>query len=533
MDNLKPGSCLHHGEKHEEMHRTWSRRHFLSALGSMAGGTVMVGNLPVRAAGAPSLLSMLSQMDSERILVLVQLEGGNDGLNTLVPVNNDIYYRMRPQISVPAPSTHYLNDELGFHPQMEALTPLWNEGDMHIIQGVGYPEQDLSHFRSTDIWLTASDTREYLNTGWVGRSSAVFRDQIGALPEYPLAVQLGWGSPLLLKGDSRSGGMSITNPDLFRRLAESGRFYDEKAVADAPFGKEIEFMRTVANDSFRYAEAIQQASEKGQNQVAYPDDNEFAQNLSIVAQLISGNLGARIYHVVLQGFDTHADQADWHGTLLRYFSEGVAAFQQDMEKSGRQEDVLVMTFSEFGRRVEQNGSFGTDHGSAAPLFLFGKGIEGGMTGQMPDLAAVDEDGNLPFQYNFRQVYATMLTEWFGFSNDITSNLLGDSFETLEVISRPQATYVTENREHELRVTAFPNPFTDIATIQYDVTSPGILSVEVYDVAGRRIKTLFRGHRNRGRYEDRLEAEGLPGGVYFCRIQTESGEAHTQKLVLVR
>ena len=515
------------------MHRTWSRRHFLNALGAMAGGTVLVGNTPVMASGSPSLLSMLANMDSNRILVLVQLDGGNDGLNTLVPVHNDIYYRSRPNISIPAHTTHYLNDEMGFHPQMEAMTPLWNEGEMHIIHGVGYPEQDLSHFRSTDIWLTASGPQEYLNTGWIGRSNGVMIDQMGGLPAYPLAVQLGWGSPLLLNGGGRSGGMSITNPDLFRRLADSGKLYNEDDVPDTAYGREIEFLRTVANDSFRYAEAIQRASEEGKNRVPYPEDNEFAFNLGIIAQLITGNLGARIYHVVLDGFDTHADQPEWHGTLLRYLSEGVAAFQEDMTQSGRQEDVLVMTFSEFGRRVEQNGSMGTDHGSAAPMFLFGDGIKGGMTGEIPGLDVVDEDGNLPYEYNFRQVYATVLMDWLGFSSETTAEILGGSFQTLDFINRPQSTSIEKMADHGLMIDAYPNPFSNQITITYEVLTAGRVVIDVFDVSGRQIRTLFNGYKTQGKYEAILEGLQLPSGVYFCRVQVEGFPLRTKKIVRMR
>ena len=528
----RKGSSLHDGAAHINDHQCWSRRDFLAAIGATAGSALMMGTTPIRPMAGPIYRELMG-MDSERVLVLIQLDGGNDGLNTVIPFDNDIYRQVRPNVAIPRSQVLQLNNELGFHPSMDALMSMYNEGQMAILQGVGYPEQDLSHFRSTDIWMSASEADTYLNTGWIGRSMQVQAGDIASLP-YPLAVQLGWGSPLLLKGDNRSVGMAVTNTDMFNRLADSGKVYDESAVNTTAAGSEISFVRSVANDAFRYAGAIQAAANQGQNAVQYPD-NFLAENLAIVARLIKGNLGARIYHVILDGFDTHADQPDWHATLLMYLAQSVAAFQQDIAASGWQDRVLTMTFSEFGRRVEENGSRGTDHGTAAPLFLFGPTVRGGFYGDHPDLATLDTYGNLHTNFNFRNVYSTVLQDWFGFSPSAAAGVIGASYASLGFVASPISTS-TDQPLPEASFTLhanYPNPFAQQTNIVFTLPKTTSLRINVFDTQGRLVQRVFDGVKTPGRHELSFTAANLPSGRYFCRIDTEDGNAQSIAMTLLR
>ena len=531
-DSSLNGSKLEHGDAHQAAHDQWTRRSFMGSLGLAAGGAMMLGGTPVQAFQPSPLMAHLQQEQSDRVLVLIQLFGGNDGLNTLIPYEDSEYYRVRPNLSIPQHSTIPFGNSQGFHSSLASIAPMFEEGRMGILQSVGYPEPDLSHFRSTDIWLTGSKTEDYLNSGWVGRSmETVFKhsDEL----TYPLAVQLGFASPLLLRGDQRGTGMSINNPAQFRRLAGSGKLYDPENVPDSPLGAELAFTRSVANDAFRYAGAIQEAASVGNNSVNYPQGMSLGANLSIVARLIKGNLGAKIYHVVLNGFDTHANQFDFHAYLLQLLAESVDAFTRDLETTGHNQKVLIMTFSEFGRRVEENGSLGTDHGTSAPLFLFGPGVAGGVYGTTPSLTDLDNFGNLRHQFNFRNVYHTVLQDWFGFSPGRTAGVIGEEYQSLGFISNPIVTSTPPQEPPRSFALAqnYPNPFRDQTTITYDLNQPGPVMLRVYDLQGRMVRELVQGTQPAGSHTVTFAADRLPAGTYVYRLTAGSSQ-ETRKMVVL-
>ncbi len=530
------GSCLEHGEAHAQDHARWSRRDFLSGMGlAAAGGALVLGGTPVRAFGQTPLLAHLRRLETDRVLVLIQLNGGNDGLNTVVPKTNDLYYNARPQLAIAAGETIALNDEMGLHPSFNALTPVYGEGQMAVLQNVGYPTPNLSHFASTDVWLSASP-EEMPNTGWLGRYlGQEFPDFEEDPPDYPLAVQMGGLSSMLFQGDGANLGMSLASPELFERIAEEGIIYDVSNLPTTTYGAEMAFVRGVANDSFQYAGAIQTASQTGQNRVEYPGGNPLSGNLSIVAQLIKGQLGARIYHVSIGGFDTHANQNGQHSNLLRNLSEAVKAFLDDLAADGWSDDVLVMTFSEFGRRVNQNGSGGTDHGTAAPLFLFGGGVEGGLYGKAPDLVDLDQTGNLKFDIDFRAVYATVLQDWFGLAEQTVAQVLGGAFGVLGFVSDPATPTANESEPVPQTFTLhqnYPNPFNPSTTITYTLNRAERVTLRVYDAQGRLVQTLVDGTQPAGPHALSFDAGHLPSGAYFYRLQTAEG-MRTRQMVLVR
>ncbi|MCH8959749.1 MAG: DUF1501 domain-containing protein [Bacteroidetes bacterium] len=528
------GSRLEHGEAHTEDHLLWSRRTFLSTMGLAGMGSVfMLGHSPVKAFGLTPLLAPLGGLETDRVLVLIQLDGGNDGLNTIVPITNDIYYRSRPTLAIPANQTIRLSDTLGMHPSMADVEALYGDGQMAIVQNVGYDNPDQSHFRSMDIWMSGSDAEDYDATGWAGRALEAMTPDFGQNPpQQPLGVQLG-GSSMLFQGRMNDVGMTLSNPEVFERLAETGQFYNVANLPATTYGDEMLYIRQISNSAFRYAGALQQAAQAGQNRVEYPE-GFLAENLSSVARLIKGQLGTRIYVVSLFGFDTHAEQVPSHPMLLQELTASVKAFIQDLEADNQMEDVLVMTFSEFGRTIWENGSGGTDHSTSAPLFLFGPGAKGGLYGAPPDLQNINEVGDPVYDIDFRSVYATVLQDWFGIDSATVSAVLGRSFSTLPFINAPTntATEAAPIPEAFALHQNYPNPFNPQTTIPYTLLQSESVRIRVYDVRGRLLSTLVDQVQPAGQHAVTFEANRLPSGVYFYRLETPAG-VQTKEMTLVR
>jgi uncharacterized protein (DUF1501 family) len=532
---LRFGSCLAHGPAHAADHARWSRRAFLQRLGVATGGLFFLGQTPVRAYGHSSWLDRLRALETSRVLVLVQLGGGNDGLNTVVPVENDLYYNARPTLSIAKNATLDLTDELGLHPSMAPLMDRYQRGHMAILQNVGYAAPDLSHFRSTDIWVSGSDAATVESTGWTGRYlHETYPTFAESPPDYPLAVQLGGGAPMLLQGPSASMGMSILSTELFERLASTGLLYETANVPATVYGSEMQFVRDIANDTFQYAGAVQEAAARGPNSVAYPANNALARDLAVVAQLIKGRLGARIYAVSLGGFDTHANQANTHSALLGSLAAAIQAFLDDLAASNMGQEVLVMTFSEFGRRVQQNGTEGTDHGTAAPLFLLGEGLNGGLYGTAPDLANLDNTGNLAFETDFRAIYYTLLQDWFGMDPQQATETLGASFAPLPFVAAPTGVgseppaVPASFRLHP----NYPNPFNPETILSYQLHRTLHVRLEVFDAQGRLVQTLVDEPQVAGLHAEPFYAGPLPSGPYFYRLTTPDG-TQTRQMMLVK
>ncbi len=525
--------ALKHGEAHDKDHSAWSRRDFLVHSGLVAlGGTVMLNGTSVRALGGSSLLEHLAQLETDRVLVLIQLSGGNDGLNTVVPKTNDVYYASRPTISIPGSQTIFLDDEYGLHPSMTPIEPSWGEGNMAVVHSVGYPAPDLSHFRSTDIWVTASDSETYLNTGWAGRYlDTQFPDFNTDPPSAPPAVQIGTSSPLLFQGPDANLGMTLLDVELFLEIAAGGTPFDPDDVPETAYGNEMTFVRTVANDAFRYLDAIQAATDAASNTATYPAGN-MPDALAACARLIKGRLDSRIYLVSLGGFDTHANQTGDHDSLLQTLTEAVTAFYEDLGQTGDKERVLTMTFSEFGRRIAQNGSNGTDHGTAAPVFVFGDGVDGGLYGNGPDLENTDADGNLVHSTDFRSLYATALQDWFGLNQSIVNDVLGGSFETLPLVTNPVATEPDGTPLTFGLHQNYPNPFNPATRITFTLAQAGAVRLQVYDIRGRLISTLLDDTRPAGHHSVAFNAGQFPSGVYVYRLEASEG-VRTKRMSLVR
>ncbi|GMV91181.1 MAG: hypothetical protein AMXMBFR82_09590 [Candidatus Hydrogenedentota bacterium] len=361
----------------------------------------------------------------DRILVVVQLGGGNDGLNTVVPQSNDTYYRMRPQIGLKKEKILRLNDDLALNARLADLMHLYDQGNVALIQGVGYPNPDRSHFRSMEIWHTASDSDTFYGTGWIGRyfdncCSGSARPQAG--------VAIGGERPQAFDGEK---GFGVAFDDPRQYGWEPGKGTDTKENferlngGDAGRNSTLDFLRHTTSNAIMSSQEVHAAAE----QAGLKGGGRGADPLQTVAAMIRGGLATRIYYVSTSGFDTHANQVATHDNLLGRFSESVRKFQETLQADGTADRVTTMVFSEFGRRVKQNASGGTDHGTAAPMFLIGNRVNAGIHGNLPDLDDLDQ-GDLKYGIDFRSVYASVLRDWFAVDPE---PILTQQFDSLPLI----------------------------------------------------------------------------------------------------
>ncbi len=472
-------------------------------------------------------------IDTDHVLVIIQLSGGNDGLNMVIPVSNySGYYNARYNIAIPEAKILKLNGyaQTGLHPKMTGMQTLFNDNKLNIVQAVGYPDPNFSHFRAMDIWMSGSDADKNITTGWTGRylASEYPNYPVGypndTMPD-PLAIQIGRVSSLALQGPNINMGMTITDPTSFYNLLNG----IEDPVPNTPAGHELAYIRKIAELTDKYAVRIKEAAGLVTQQTAYPD-NDLAAQLKIVARLIGGGLKTRIYMVGMDQFDTHSNQTEQtdttignHANLLSDLSAAVKAFMDDCKYLAIEERVIGMTFSEFGRRIKSNGSMGTDHGAAAPMLLFGKNVMPGVTGNNPSMpAGANVNDNIPFQYDFRSVYASVLEKWFCVTPADLETILFKNFQSLPIINDASCTgKPTDPNQNagDTLISMYPNPFTesDTVTIRF-TTKGGHTLIQIIDALGRVVRTPVDGNYTLGNYTITFDNRGLPSGAYYARLQ---------------
>lgn len=398
----------------------------MTTVGAIAAGAVGP-NLLVKSALANSLAASTSS-STDRVLVVIQLAGGNDGLNTIVPYGSNLYYGDRPNIGVEADKVLHLDGMVGFNPNLTAVKGLYDQGKVAVVQGVGYPNPDLSHFRSTQIW-ESGDPTGLSKTGWLGR----WLDATITSTSSPFtAVALGPTVPMTLLS-TRVPVTSIESVNRFKFLVSQDnsnlilkayeKMYGPSKETLPPY---IGLVRQAGVNAEQGVQDLHGISINYKSSVQYPN-TPFARDLQLVAQMISSNLGTRIFHVTLGGFDDHVAEVLTHANLMKQLGDGVAAFYQDLQALGKADQITMMTFSEFGRRVKENAGRGTDHGTAAPVFVIGGNVKGGLYGTDPILSDLDSDGNLKYGIDFRSVYGTLVDGWLGGSS---AKVLGGSFDRL-------------------------------------------------------------------------------------------------------
>lgn len=519
------------------------RRDFIK-MTAAASAALSLNGLPISAFGEGDFLGKLAKnrASNGNIMVFIQLSGGNDGLNTIIPL--DRYSELsnaRPNIMMPQASVLGLNGSAttGLHPAMTGLRDLYNSNKVNLVQGVGYPNPNFSHFRSTDIWSTASDSNVYQETGWLGRT--IDNQFPGAPQAYPdpnfldpLAIQIGSSVGPILTGVNGINGLALSSISSFYNIVNG----TVDPAPNTPAGHELTFIRFITQQTQTYSQVIQNAANQGTNLATYPT-SRLADQLKIIANLISGGLQTPIYLVKLGGFDTHDNQVDAnvtqgrHADLLADLSDSINAFQTDLQMLGKDDIVAGCTFSEFGRRIKSNASLGSDHGSGAPMIFFGKKVNPTIIGNSPVLPAnATSNDNIPMQHDFRQVYSSILQDWLGMSQSDTQSVLNNvNYPTLPIF---QSSVGTEpipgapNTSFGLEPN-YPNPFIHYTNVSFN-TAGGAVQVNLYDQMGRKIRVLYENIVPAGNFNFTVDRGNLRAGIYYCEL-IYGNKKDTQKLVV--
>lgn len=500
-----------------------NRRNFLKQASAFSL-PAMLGGFQAAAFPSPLLASLVEE--SNKVLVLIDLNGGNDGLNTFVPL--DAYenlHRARPGLVLPENVLLPMRDTMGMHPQMGGVRKLYEEGKMTLVQGVAYPNQNRSHFRSADIWNTAVDADQYATTGWLGR----YLDD--SFPNYPdnypngehqdpFAITMGRSISNTCQGIHANFSMAIIDPNNIGGLSTG----IEASLPNDAYGRELDFLVETFKKTNAYAERVEQAAGKGNSRVSYPGTN-LAQQLKTVARLISGGLHTRVYVLKLGGFDTHAEQVQdgspatgRHAKLLNTFANAIQAFQTDLQLLGLEDRVLSMTFSEFGRKIKANAGRGTDHGTAAPMMLFGSCLNAGVIGHNPEIAGyVDSNEGVAMQHDFRSVYGSVLMDWFGVEEPKVKALLTPEFQHIPLLGSCEAIAPGAG----LAAKVYPNPFVGEVTLAFTLFERGTVGVQVFDVMGKVVRAYPSTEFGTGTHEVPLSMDGLSAGSYFARVHMGS------------
>lgn len=435
-----------------------TRREFLrtSVLGGALSWTVptfLANTFSVLQSEAAGKATQAATGHDSTILVVLQMAGGNDGLNTVVPHTNDYYHRARPKIGLSEKQILTLNDEVGLNSSLAGLKELYDAGQLSVIQGVGYPNPNRSHFRSTEIWQTASDSDRNEKYGWLGR----YFDNTCDGCDPTVAVNIGRQMPQAFDA-KRPTGVSLDSPQNYRFISPEKGKAGEMTSAEDSFrklnqpeeemtensgatigaihgpsrhnGSVLDFLERTALDAQVSSERIRAIASRSENNATYPQ-SLLGNALKLVGKLIGGGLPTRIFYVSQGGYDTHTNQIGAHDRLLKDLGDSVKAFVQDMKGQGNMSRVMLMTFSEFGRRVSENASSGTDHGAAAPMFVVGEKIKTGLLGKYPSLAPGDLfQGDLKYTVDFRSVYSAVLENWLRTKSE---PILGKKFEPLQIV----------------------------------------------------------------------------------------------------
>jgi len=521
------------------------RRQFLRNLtvaGSLA--PLMLHGYSVQAFQEHPISDLLIHSEcDDRVLVLVQLNGGNDGLNTVIPIDQyGLYKSARGSIAIPEESILKISDATGLHPQMQGMQSLFKDGKLRVLQDVGYPIPNFSHFRSTDIWLTGSDTEEYINTGWLGRYlDTRFPNYPDVYPNPemsdPLAIQIGSVLSLGFEGPNANMAMAFTDPNSYYNIVDGTGNQANTTRADI----ELAYIRKIGEQLQKFANPVKNAASKAKNlSKLYPAirTNPLADQLKIVAQLIAGGLKSKVYMVSLTGFDTHANQLQGgngtpvpHGTLLQQVSIAIQAFMDDCSLLGIEDRVLGMTFSEFGRRIKVNSSSGTDHGAAGPVFLFGSSVESGIHGHNPIIPQdPGPDDNIPMQTDFRSLYASILKQWFCVPpSELKKITIHDFAYDIPIVKNGVSNIAELGIQDESFVTISPSPVNSQAIIAWNASFP-ISRITLYNNIGSYIGTLadsFTYHQT----EISIRVDHLPKGYYIVQLSSIHGNILSKSLII--
>jgi len=475
-----------------------------------------------------SAIDVLSSYNPDRKLVLIQLDGGNDGLNMLIPISEyDNLANARRNILVDKAQILKLTEETGLNPAMPELTNLYKEGKVQFIQGVGYPSPNLSHFRSKDILNSASDSKTIISTGWAGR---MFNNQYPEYPNgypnekhpHPIALTFGSTSSSVCQGDLANYSAVLANlSSTYTNSSPNGTY------PETPFGNELKFVNTMMEQTESYLSVIKTAAAKASNlSTLYPTSgqNSLADKLKLVARLIAGGLQTQIYVVSLGGWDLHssavtsetAKLTGQHPNLLSKLSKAIAAFEDDLKLMNKTDEVMGFVSTEFGRRIKSNDSLGTDHGTTWPAIVFGSKVNPGIIGNNPTIPAiVTKSDNLPLQNDFRSIYTGFYKQWFGLDDLETTQLLGKSFPEIQVIAKSTAASPIATSGESMKL--WPNPVENQAQVSF-ISEGDLTQIQIYSMNGQLVENHLRQRFPKGNQEIQLRLGHLSAGTYQMVLQ---------------
>ncbi|MGC6433825.1 MAG: DUF1501 domain-containing protein [Crocinitomicaceae bacterium] len=470
----------------------------------------------------------------DRVLVVIRLGGGNDGLNTVIPLDGyDTLVNHRSNVILPESSLIKLNDDIAFHPSMNGMGNLFNEGKLAIIQNVGYPNQNRSHFRSTDIWDTGI-LDPNTTSGWLGRN---FDQQYPNFPndypsnDYPDPFAIAMGSQVSATCQGLMGNFShtVSNPNDTFNLSQS------TVVDDGTYyGSHLDYLSTIIAQTNEYGSRVYSATNSGSSlSTKYDENNSLATQLKYVAQMISGGLKTKVYVLHIDGFDTHDGQVittdatqGTHTDLLKKLSDAIEAFQDDLKLLGLEEKVAGMTYSEFGRQIASNASYGTDHGDAAPMFLFGSCIGQSVVGSNPQINdQLQKQEGVAMDIDFRDVYATILKNWFNVDTNEIQSLFEHQVTFYGMLGACNVG-IDELAQEEDNLLLYPNPVSSTSTLKI-TTQNGPVRIEVINMAGAVIKVVFEGNLTAKEHHIPLDFSEIKAGSYFVNVIERDKNQHVR------
>lgn len=547
------------------------RRSFLRKLGIGAAAPLLLNNIPVNALANSNALARLAASvpeDNDRVLVLIQLHGGNDGLNMIIPANQyQEYNRIRPNIAISdSGANKYIDldsglaDKTGLHPEMTGIKSLYENNQAAIIQGVAYENMNQSHFRSRDIWFMGGDSDQYSSSGWMGRYldhlyPGYPQDYPSATMPDPLGLEIGNSVSLAFhRAEGIPTAISVQNPDQFYNLINNVGGLPPESVEDTYYGKELQWIMDIEEKSNEYAgrlREVYEAGEKKASAIVYPETypkavqtgrfskNSLGAQLKVVSRLIAGGSKTKIYMVRLGGFDTHANQVrddathlGPHAVLMYYLSASIKAFMDDLKAQNLDDRVMGATFSEFGRRAASNGSYGTDHGTASPMIVFGKSVQAGVYGANPDLSDLYR-GNIKQQHDYRQVFTALLKDWMRASDEAIEKSQFQDYvaDRVPFVEGALGLNDTIKSSRATLASPYPNPVVNHVTYSYSLNRAMEVHISLYASNGMKIKDIKKSdYQLPGNYQLVDDLSNLPKGVYILKLSGSGGFERAKQVI---
>lgn len=525
-----------------------NRRRFIKTTAAVGVGLELAPKL-LKGFDEPELLTQDEFLESDNVLIILELFGGNDGLNTIIPANDDEYYKIRPNIGIPKEEAIkvndiYMNKALIQDVDNGGMKRMFEDGRLAIVEGIGYDQPNLSHFRSEDIWLSGinpkSNHKEKLLEGWLGRYFAMkLPNYPMQIPEHPISISIDGAISLMFKSSKGDMGVALTDPDEFYKLGVGLTPKENLLDGKTYFESEYNFIYTIARQSEIYSQAVKIAYDNGIKKINgnLYSNTTLSQKFKMISALIAGGLKTKVYFVKLSNFDSHAQQMNTaytgqHYLLLNETSKAISGFMQDALENGYSERITGMTISEFGRRAYDNGSRGTDHGAASMQFVWGndKFVNGGYWNNRPNLVDLDANGNIKYQTDYRVIFTEILEKRLGATPEDVVKVFGESFLPLNILEKRVNSVTERNFLGKNGIIISPNPNTGNGNIKFELKHNAFVDISIFNLTGRIHNTIQRSHLSEGLYKIPFNVE--ESGTFIVAI-TAGNSRYSEKFTVFR